>query len=69
VLGLKRNLISLGALDARGDWFSYQGEALKVSKGAMVVLKAEMPEGLYKLVGNVQMGGTTRGATTSDSSR
>jgi len=35
----------------------------------MIVLKGEMFKGLCRLVGNVQMGGATRGATISDSSR
>ena len=34
----------------------------------MVVLKGEMPRCLYKLVENVQTGGTAGRATTSDSS-
>ena len=69
VPGLKRNLISLGTLDARGDRYSSQGGALKVSKGAMVVLKGEMSGGLYRLVGKVQTGGAIREATTSNSSK
>jgi len=35
VPGLKRNLISLGTLDARGYQYSSQGGALKVSKEAV----------------------------------
>ena len=69
VPGLKRNLISLGTLDARGYRYSSQGGALKVSKGAMVVLKGEMSGGLYRLVGKVQIDGAAREATTSDSSK
>ena len=37
--GLKRNLICLGTLDAKGYRYSSQGGILNVSKGAMVVLK------------------------------
>jgi len=64
----KRNLISFGTLDAKGYRFSSQGEALKVSKGAIVVLKGQMSRCLYRLVENVQMGGAARGAIASDSS-
>ena len=68
VPGPKRNLISLGTLDERGYQYSSQGGALKVSKGAMVVLIGEMFRGLYRLVGNVQAGGAAGRATISDSS-
>jgi len=53
VPGLKRNLIYLGALDARGYLYASQGGALKVSKGAMVVLKGEICSDLYSHVGEV----------------
>jgi len=56
VLDVKRNLIYLGTLDARGYRYSSQGGALKVSKEAVTILKGEMFGGLYGLVGNVQMG-------------
>ena len=57
----------MGTLDARGYLYSSQGRALKVSKGAVLVLKGEMSKGLYRLVGNMQMGGATKEATTIDS--
>ena len=41
---------------------------MKVSKGGMVVLKGKMPRGLYRLVGNVHIGGAIWGAFTSNSS-
>jgi len=66
---LKRNLISLGTLDARGYQYTSQGEALMVSNGAMVVLRGEMSSGLYRLIGNVHTGGTAGRASTNDSSR
>jgi len=70
VPNLKRNLISLGTLNARGYRYTSQGGALKVSKGATVVLKREIISGgLYRRVGNVHMGGTTGRACTSNSSR
>jgi len=42
---------------------------LKVFKGVVVVLKGEISGGLYRPIGNVQMGGAIRGATTSDTSK
>jgi len=46
VLGLKRNLISLGTFDV-GDYGNLsQGGAFKVSKGVMVVQKREIYGGL-----------------------
>ena len=68
VLGLKRNLISLGTLHAKGYRYSSQGGGLNVSKGAVVVLNGEMSRGLYKLVGNVQTVGAAGRTTRSDSS-
>jgi len=53
VPGLKRNLISLGPLDAKGYRCSSQGGVLNVSNGAMVVLKGEISRGLYQLIGNL----------------
>ena len=53
VPGLKRNLISLGPLDAKSYRYSCQGGVLNDSKGAMVVLKGKMSVGLYKVVENV----------------
>jgi len=53
----------------RGYKFSSQGGALKISKEGMVVLKEEMSGGLYRLVGNMEISGAARGATTSDSNK
>jgi hypothetical protein len=39
VLKLKKNLIYLGVLDSGGHKFTCQGGLLKVSKGALVVMK------------------------------
>jgi len=51
VPGQKGNLICSGTLDTRGYKYSSQGEALKISRGAMVVPKKKMYEHLYKLIG------------------
>jgi hypothetical protein len=52
---LKKNLISLGVLDSGGHKFTGQGGVLKVSKGALVVMKAIKTGNLYKLEGSIQV--------------
>ncbi|KAG9450482.1 hypothetical protein H6P81_010447 [Aristolochia fimbriata] len=55
---LKKNLISLGALDSNGCSFSPTGRIMKVKKGSMVVMKGEKKmENLYHLIGNTITGG------------
>ena len=53
---LKKNLISLGTLDANGCKFSAEGGVLKVSKGALVVMKARKAGSLYVLHGSTVTG-------------
>ena len=53
---LKRNLISLGTLDAQGYKFSAEGGVLKVTKGALVVMKACRSGNLYTLQGSTVTG-------------
>lgn len=55
VLELKNNLISLGVLDSEGYKFIGQGGALRVSKDALVVMKAENIGNLYRLKGSTQV--------------
>ena len=52
---LKKNLISLGVLDSNGYKFTGQNGVLKVSKGALVVMKAEKVGNLYRLKGSTQV--------------
>ena len=42
VLDLKRNLISLSTLDAKGYKYTGEGGVLKISKGALVVIKGHV---------------------------
>ena len=58
VLELKKKLISLGVLDACGHKFTGFDGTLKVSKGALVVMKAQRTWNLYKLVGRNKVNGT-----------
>ncbi|GFZ06118.1 hypothetical protein Acr_18g0002880 [Actinidia rufa] len=59
VPNLRKNLISIGMLDAKGCRFDASGGILRVSKGNKEMLWRKKIGGLYRLEGNVQ----TRGAT------
>ena len=52
---LKKNLISLGISDSSGYKFTGQNGVLKVSKGALVVMKVEKVGNLYRLKGSSQV--------------
>ena len=56
---LMKNLISLGTLDANGCKFLAEGGVLKVSKGALVVMKARKVGSMYILHGLTMMGSAT----------
>ena len=49
---LKKNLISLGVLNSQGCKYSAQGGVLTVSKGALIVIKGRLINGLYLLQGS-----------------
>ena len=48
---LRRNLISLGMLDANGNNFRSENGVLRVMNGSMVMLKGVLNQGLYILQG------------------
>ncbi|GAV59235.1 hypothetical protein CFOL_v3_02766, partial [Cephalotus follicularis] len=52
VLGLKKNLISLGVLDSHGCKFTRENGVIKVLRVALVVMKGKKIDGLYQLQGN-----------------
>ena len=54
--GLKRNLVSLGTLDARGYTYKASGGAIRVMKGFLVVMKGRLENGLYVLQGSTVIG-------------
>ncbi|PON84723.1 hypothetical protein TorRG33x02_194270, partial [Trema orientale] len=56
---LKRNLISLGTLDAKGYTYKAEKGVIKVIKGCMVVMKGTMKNGLYALEGSTVIGAVT----------
>ena len=49
ILDLRKNLICLSTLDSYGFKYSDEGQVLKVSKGALIVLKDSLSHGLYLL--------------------
>ncbi|GFS33528.1 hypothetical protein Acr_00g0029030 [Actinidia rufa] len=59
VPNLRKNLISIGMLDAKGCSFEASGGILRVSKGNKEMLWGKKTRGLYRLEGNVQTGGAT----------
>ena len=61
---LKKNLISLGTLDSNGCKFSAEGGVLRVSKGALIMMKAKKAGSLYILQGST----ITGSAAVSESS-
>ena len=58
VLDLRKNLISLGTLDCNGFSYKSTSEVMKVSKGAMTMMKWQKVAGnIYKLLGFTVVGG------------
>ena len=66
VLGVKRNLISLGTLDAQGFRLVAEGGVMKVTKGAYVSLKGRLVGSLYVLDGKVIVGSAAAVASTDN---
>ena len=59
---MKRNLISMSALDAKGYKYSGGDSVLKVTKGSLVVMKGDLSStnGLYYLRGFIVSGNATQ---------
>ncbi|GFS38397.1 hypothetical protein Acr_00g0057270 [Actinidia rufa] len=57
VPNLRKNLISIGMLDAKGRRFDASGGTLRVSKGNKEMLWGKKTRELHRLEGNVQTGG------------
>ncbi|KAI4379525.1 hypothetical protein MLD38_005807 [Melastoma candidum] len=53
---ITKNLISLGALDARGYRISITGRFMRVLKESLVIMKAEKQRNLYFMLGEVVVG-------------
>ncbi|KAF3642236.1 Polygalacturonase [Capsicum annuum] len=56
VLDLKKNIILLGTLESLGCKYTGEGGVLKVSRGALVIMKAQRPGTLYTLLGSTVTG-------------
>nr|GEZ12212.1 retrovirus-related Pol polyprotein from transposon TNT 1-94 [Tanacetum cinerariifolium] len=56
VPGLKKNLLSLGTLAKNGLKYHGDGEWVKVSKGALVLMKGKLQHGIYFLQGSSVIG-------------
>ena len=56
---LRKKIISLGVLDSHCHKFTGLSGLLKVSKGALVVMKAQKTGNLYKLIGRTQVNDKT----------
>ena len=65
----KLNLISLGVLEAKGCKYTGSDGALKVSKGAWVVMKAQRLNHVYRLIGSTSKGGAMVDVADSTSAR
>ena len=63
---LKRNLISLGTLESNGCRYAAEGGVLKVSKGALVLMKGSRHGSLYILQGSTVTGSVAVTSTHSD---
>jgi len=56
VLDIRKNLISLGVLDNLGYSYSSKGRIMKITKGALIVMKGKKVSMLYGLIGNTVIG-------------
>lgn len=56
VLELKKNLISLGTLNDIECRYTSEGRVLKISRGVMTVMKGEIVNTLYHLLGETVTG-------------
>ena len=55
LLYLRRNLISLGQLDSMRYTYKEEGGKIKITKGALVVIKAAIRDGLYEMIGETDI--------------
>ena len=69
VLNLKKNLLSLGALKARGYEFSGADGGIKVTRCSMMILKGEQIANLYKLTRCIIVGDASAATEKEDTTR
>ena len=56
ILDLRKNLTSLGVLDDLGYSYTSKGGIMKITKGALMVMKGQKVSKLYRLIGNTVVG-------------
>ena len=69
VPNLKKNFLSLGALETRGYKFSGADGGIKVTRGFMTILKGERTTNLYKLTGSIIVGEPSAATEKEDTTR
>src|SRR3954462_13045212 len=69
VRDMRKNLLSLGALEAQGFKFSGEDGVIKVSRGSMTVLKAERVANLYRMKGSIIAGDASVSTEKEDTTR
>ena len=66
---LKKNLLSLVALEVRGYKFSGADGIIKVTRGSTTILKGERAANLYKLTGSIIVGDASAATEKEDTIR
>src|SRR3954471_18679510 len=66
---MRKNLLSLGALEAQGFRFSGEGGVIKVSKGSMTVFKGERVANLYRMTRSIVIGDASAATEKEDATR
>ena len=66
VPNLKKNLLSLGALEAQGCKFSDADGDIKVTKGSMTILKGKQTMNLYKMIESIIVGDASTESTPTE---
>ena len=56
ILDLRKNLTSLIVLDDLGYSYTSKGGIMKITKGALMVMKGQKVSKLYRLIGNTVVG-------------
>ena len=63
---LKKNLVSLGMLDSNGCTYKAGGGVMRISKGALIVMKGQKQNGFYFLQGSTFIGAAAMSSSDSD---
>ena len=66
---LKKNLISVGALEAKGFKVTFENAVAKVTKGSLVVMRGVRNRNLYYLKGSTEIGQVALAISEADMSR